>query len=245
MTLPKAISDAIDEYRLALLCMADGMAAVDDEVTRAALERAIAEAIACAGDEKIAAWRKAAAEGVRLERIAPVDAPTEAEIEAWKVCAMGWSVDKAKEPPILQPQPDDVGKDGEAFLVVRSEIEEAVALMRRAAAAKPEPFYSCTGRAFRLHSADWNGSQDEMPKSVLIYGSGDMGRGEFANYLRADVAREAAATSTPSALERLRERVRAVAEAKDDAGNFVQDGTTRHAFACVLRWIDEEREAKR
>jgi hypothetical protein len=73
--------------------------------------------------------------------------------------------------------------------------EQAVALMRRAAAAKP--VYSATGRAFQLHSADWHGSQDEMPKSVLVYGSGDMGRGEFANYLRADVARETAATPAP------------------------------------------------
>jgi hypothetical protein len=125
--------------------------------------------------------------------------------------------------------------------VLASDIDEAVALMRRAAALKPEPFYSCTGRAFRLHSADWHGSQDGMPKSVLIYGSGDMGRGEFANYLRADVAREAAATPAPSALERLRERVDQAMKEQDDLpwGEGISGGT---AYENVLDWIDEERE---
>jgi hypothetical protein len=116
--------------------------------------------------------------------------------------------------------------------VLASDIEEAVALMRRAAAAKP--VYSATGRAFQLHSADWHGSQDEMPKSVLIYGSGDMGRGEFANYLRADVAREAAATPAPSALERLRDKIRSEA---DNADESYSAGLHRAADM-----IDEKRE---
>ena len=106
-----------------------------------------------------------------IDHVSPVDAPTEAEIEAWRRKARSWRSGKGL--------PDHAT----TFRVLASDIDEAVALMRRAAAATP----------------------------------------------------------APSALERLRERVRAVAEA-EVAGDFVQDETTRHAFACVLRWIDEERE---
>jgi hypothetical protein len=173
MTLPKAISDAMFAYLGALT-------SVGHQVGPAAIQMALDES-----KDALAALERAIA-----DHVSPVEAPTEAEIEAWRKDA------------------DSVPFSGDGVLRIIGQqcIEQAVALMRRAAAAKPEPFYSCTGRAFRLHSADWHGSQDEMPKSVLVYGSGDMGRGEFANYLRADVAREAAATPAPSALERLRER---------------------------------------
>jgi hypothetical protein len=95
------------------------------------------------------------------EHVAPVDAPTEAEIEAWR------------------------SKMERGFfrygLTIQNYTAEAVALMRRAAAATP----------------------------------------------------------TPSALERLRERVdRAAAVENIELGEW-------RAFDRVLDWIDEEREAKR
>ncbi len=103
MTLPRAISDAIESYRtesgnltLALWTNSEAVSWMRGRTqeARAALERAIAD------------------------HVSPVDAPTEAEIEAWKK-----SVDSGR-------------KSLHAYVIGRPEIEQAVALMRRAAAAK-------------------------------------------------------------------------------------------------------------
>lgn len=53
---------------------------------------------------------------------------------------------------------------------------------------------------------------------------------------------QAAATPAPSALERVRERVRAVAECRSGMGQYIWDEQTRAAMHRVLGWIDEERE---
>lgn len=50
------------------------------------------------------------------------------------------------------------------------------------------------------------------------------------------------ATPSPSALERLRERVRAVAECLDERGRHIWDEATRDAMHRVVGMIDEERE---
>lgn len=91
MTLPKAISDAIDAYRekvwhrtQAQLSFYTGTAdregcMSEEGKARAALERAIAEHVADAG------------------KMVSVDAPTEAEIEAWEKVATNGR--KSKETP--------------------------------------------------------------------------------------------------------------------------------------------------
>lgn len=229
MTLPKAISDAIDEHEERVRADGSGRCSVE---SRAALERAIAEAIACAGDEKIAAWRKAAAEGVRLERITPVDAPTEAEIESWEQRARdllkssGLRVRATMIREDGTPTGEELDSPPLAYVLM---LREAVALMRRAAAAKPvvEPWPNEHGtHDVKLH---YDGSRSVEGVTFTLT---DRKTGVVTRY----VPEAAAATPASSALERLRERVdRAAAVENIELGELC-------AFDRVLDWIDEERE---
>jgi hypothetical protein len=143
------------------------------------------------------------------EHVAPVDAPTEAEIEAWR------------------------SKMERGFfrygLTIQNYTAEAVALMRRAAAAKPvvEPWPNEHGtHDVKLHY-DGSRSVDGIWFSLT-----DKTTGVVTRY----VPEQAAATPAPSALERLRERVDAAASYE-----AIEMGEWR-AFDWVLDWIDEERE---
>lgn len=239
MTLPKAISDAIDAYSNA------GLGDLDyQQRCRAALERAIEDHVAEQVREawrkpqpadgpapEPGAWRKS--RGVLADHVAAagkVVPPSDAEIEA----AIGRLMDAVAH------EYGDGAWDGSEPVEETIEARDALrALMRRAAAARKlmQVQFGDVGsgklasyEVFTTPVLGWSVG-DPLPNLSVEVG------GKMTRY----VPEQAAATPAPSALDRLRERVRAVAEAIDDAGNPVQDETTRHAFGCVLRWIDEEK----
>ncbi len=68
---------------------------------------------------------------------APSGAPTEAEIEAWEKVAKIDSLDARMAR--FQPDAEHIGTVDELFALTREEIDQAVALMRRASASPPAP----------------------------------------------------------------------------------------------------------
>lgn len=227
MTLPKAISDAIDNYDQCLDW--HGLA-------RAALERAIAEdrlrqvhiELLCASAQADVAGylaqrmrevlddhdklRRDAVRVADAGKMVPVDAPTEAEIEAWSGRLTQW---------VMRQQEGIEHTDGESLVSI---LRHGQGLMRRAAAAKP--FYDPMGKGgthdFAMH-IDPAGTVRGVTFTLT-----DKTTGVVTRY----VPEQAAATPAPSALERLFDRIAKMEVAQ--RGRVVQ--------AEVLNMIDEERE---
>jgi hypothetical protein len=187
------------------------------------LPKAISDAITTyrnAVDTIMVGHARAALERAIADHVADagkmVPAPTEAEIEAWRRDA------------------DSVPFSGDGVLRIIGQqcIEQAVALMRRAAAAKnltESRFYMdgkwATYEVYTTPVLGWNVGEPLPNLSVEV-------NGVVTRY----VPEQAAATPAPSALERLRDRVdEAAANADTDLGEW-------RAFDRVLDWIDEERE---
>jgi hypothetical protein len=114
MTLPKAISDAIDAYR-------DGHAEVVASV--ALKQQAESVAIACRASNSA----RAALERAIADHVSPVDAPNEAQIEAWSGRLNKW---------LLRQQACIRHPNGESLVSI---LRHGQGLMRRFTAATPAP----------------------------------------------------------------------------------------------------------
>lgn len=197
MTLPKAISDAIDAYSVEVSNKAIALFTNNEASqiaierardARAALERAIADHVADAG------------------KMVPVAAPTEAEIEAWHKEMRCYIFALLREEPIP-------GRGAESIL------RDGLALMRRAAAAKPS----------------------EEQRISFAYGNTAIENPSITKDMVREQAAATPAPSAPSALERLRERVQH--EWEEDADDGDPKSHDRGQVWCfVLKLIDEERE---
>ena len=192
MTLPKNITDAIDTLlRRACETLTSAYAMPADEYLRCCTEPA-----------------RAALEAAILAAIqpAPVEPPTDAEVEAWERKARLELVVGMDDRPI-RPR---------AFHVTETEIEAAVALMRRARApvdAEVEAWSQCMNMA---NNAGRTGVIDKLRRDAV------------------DMLRRARANDP---LERLRERVQKMTNRE-----FFGDSRLVR-LGEVLGWIDEERGA--
>lgn len=289
MTIPKAISDAIDAYNDALLSGAGSPVDFDCNDARAALERAIAEHVA----DHVADAGK----------MVPVAAPTEAEIEDWSRRMNnanngdkpGW-IDELRREAVALMLRAAAAKPSDAYAELHEMTGQLCGCLgvefdmeRRIDRAKldrlawhldrteklleklPEP-----GTAAATPAPPWNGGPTvtammrgvedaaiEWVKCVVDYNASCQAAPPPSGLEASEAVRKAGhkcelaygyfqkaitaladhrATPAPSALERVRERVRAVAECRSGMGQYIWDEQTRAAMHRVLGWIDEERE---
>jgi hypothetical protein len=223
MTLPKAISDAIDEYRNKLR---GGFRPEFVDYARAALERAIADH---ADVGKAADWQQATEE---------MDA---AQVPATSfVNRVRWLLAHRVKDMV----PPSVEESAQAYAVsIAAHLRGASTIFTLRSA------WASLAKAIADHVADAGKmvppTEAEIEEALdAVNNWGHMPPGaeaierfdEVEAMLRALMRRAAAATPAPSALERLRERVDAAASYE-----AIEMGEWR-AFDWVLDWIDEERE---